>query len=148
VCQPDGTGCTKAGTYPDPNALISSDYGGFQLVWSSTVVQAYSSGEPLYWTMGVTYQNTTSSTLNLTCQGAAEQDLSLLQEHMSGGDGDDGSVSAYSTTCTQNPDWTAVVPAGDSVVAYATFHNVPWPGSAVSITWGSSGTSAYIYPFN
>ena len=113
-------------------------------MWSSTVVQSYSSGEPLYWTMGVTYQNTGSSTLSLTCQEADTQNLSPLQEHMSGGD---GSVSAYSTTCTQNPDWTASVPPGDSIVAYATFHNVPWPGSAVAITWGSVGTSAYIYPF-
>lgn len=31
VCQPDGTGCTMAGTYPGPNALINSDYGGFRL---------------------------------------------------------------------------------------------------------------------
>jgi eukaryotic-like serine/threonine-protein kinase len=148
VCQPDGTGCTKAGTYPDPNALISSDYGGFELSWSSTVVQNYSSGEPLYWTVGVTYQNTTSSTLSLTCQGSDDLDLSVVQEHMSGGDGDDGTVAASSTTCSQNPDWTATVPPGDSIVAYATFHNVPWPGSAVAIQWGSDGTSAYIYPFN
>ena len=117
-------------------------------VWSSTVVQDYSSGEPLYWTVGVTYQNTTSSTLDLTCQGSGDSNLSVVQEHMSGGDGDDGTVSAYSTTCSQNPDWTATVTPGDSIVAYATFHNVPWPGSAVAIQWGSDGTSAYIYPFS
>jgi eukaryotic-like serine/threonine-protein kinase len=148
VCQPDGTGCTKAGTYPDPNALISSNYGGFELVWSSTVVQNYSSGEPLYWTVGVAYQNIESSTLSLSCQGADDSALSAVQEHMTGGDGDDGSVDVYSTTCTLNPDWATTVAPGDTVVIYATFHNVPWPGSAVAITWGSAGTSAYVYPFN
>ena len=146
VCQSDGTGCTKAGTYPDPNALINSNYGGYKLTWSSTSVQPYSSGVPLYWTVGVTYQNIESSTLSLGCQGAVT-DFSSVQEHMSGGDGDDGSVAADSTTCSENPSWSAQVPPGASVVVYATFHNVPWPGSAVAIQWGKAGTSDSIYPF-
>jgi hypothetical protein len=147
VCQSNGTGCTKAGTYPDPDALISSNYGGFKLIWSSTSVQSYSSGEPLYWTVGVTYQNIDSSTRSLTCQGPVT-DFSSLQEHMSGGDGDDGSVAASGTTCSADPSWSAEVPPGGSVQTYATFHNVPWPGSAVAIQWGAAGTSAYVYPFN
>jgi serine/threonine-protein kinase len=147
VCEPDGAGCTKAGTYPGPNALINSDYGGFKLVWSSTSVQSYSSGEPLYWTVGVTYQNVESSTLSLQCQGPVT-DLSSVQEHMSGGDGDDGTVSASSTTCSQDPAWSAEVPPGDTVEVYATFHNVPWPGVAVAIQWGDVGTSAAVFPFN
>jgi len=147
VCEPDGTGCTKAGTYPDPNALISSDYSGFKLIWSSASVQAYSSGVPLYWTVGVTYQNIESAPLSLRCQGPVT-DLSSVQEHMSGGDGDDGSVSAYSTTCSQDPSWGGEVPPGDTVEVYATFHNVPWPGAAVAIQWGDVGTSAAVFPFN
>ncbi|MGH3152241.1 MAG: protein kinase domain-containing protein [Streptosporangiaceae bacterium] len=147
VCEPDGTGCTKGGTYPDPNALISSDYGGFKLTWSSTSVQPYSSGVPLYWTVGVTYQNIESSTLSLRCQGPVT-DFSSNQEHMSGGDGDDGAVSASSTTCSEDPAWSAEVPPGGTVEAYATFHNVPWPGVAVAIQWGEAGTSAAIFPFN
>jgi Cutinase len=30
---------------------------------------------------------------------------------------------------------------------YTTFHNVPWPGSAVAITWYTAGTTDYVYPF-
>jgi len=36
---------------------------------------------------------------------------------------------------------------GKSYTQYATFHNVPWPGTSVSIKWGNLGQSAYIYPF-
>lgn len=146
ACQPDGTGCTKGGTYPDPNAVINSDYGGFEVTWSSTYVQPYSSGVPLYWTAGVTYRNIDSVTLTLGC-GGSWANASVIQEYMSGGAGDDGMVPAGSTTCSQNPAWTATVAPGHTVVVYATFHNVPWPGSAVAITWGDAGTSASIYPF-
>jgi eukaryotic-like serine/threonine-protein kinase len=147
VCEPDGTGCTLAGTYPGPDALINSDFGGFQLTWTESVVQQYSSGEPLYWTAYVTYTNTGSSTLSLSCQGNVA-DLSSVQESMSGGDGDDGNVAASSTTCTDDPSWTEDVSPGDSVQVYATFHNVPWPGSAVALQWGDAGTSPSVYPFN
>lgn len=146
VCQPDGTGCTKAGTYQDPNALINSNYTGFEVTWSSTSVQPYSSGVPLYWTAGMTYQNVESSTLTLGCPGGWAN-ASYVREYMSGGDGDDGMVPADSTTCSENPSWTATVPPGGTVKVYATFHNVPWPGSAVAIEWGDAGTSASIYPF-
>jgi tRNA A-37 threonylcarbamoyl transferase component Bud32 len=147
VCQPDGTGCTKAGTYLGPHALINGDYGGFKLVWTESVVQPYSSGVPLYWTAYVTYTNIGSSTLSLSCQGNVT-DLSSVQEYMSGGDGDDGSVPADSTPCSQNPSWIAHVPPGGTAEVYATFHNVPWPGSAVAIQWGGAGRSGYVYPFN
>ncbi|HEY6311497.1 MAG TPA: hypothetical protein VIY52_11940 [Streptosporangiaceae bacterium] len=146
MCQPDGTGCTKAGTYPDPNALINSDLGGFKLTWTSTYVQQYSSGVPLYWTVGVTYQNIGKSTLSLSCQGPVTN-LSSVQEHMTGGDGNDGTVAASATTCSQNPNWSAKVAPGDTDVVTATFHNVPWPGVAVAITWGNAGTSPSVYPF-
>lgn len=39
VCEPNGIGCTPAGTYPGPNALVNSNYGGFRLVWTESVVQ-------------------------------------------------------------------------------------------------------------
>lgn len=146
VCQSDGTGCTMAGTYPGPNALINSDYGGFRVVWTESVVQPYSSGVPLFWTVWATYTNIDSSTLSLTCP-ADVSGLSALQEHMTGGSGDDGTVSAYSTTCTDDPSFSTEVPPGGSAQVYTTFHNVPWPGSAVSITWYTVGTTAYVYPF-
>ena len=72
---------------------------------------------------------------------------SFVQEHMSGGLGDDGTVAASSTTCSENPSWTAAVAPGGTAEVFATFHNVPWPGVAVAITWGDAGTSASIYPF-
>jgi hypothetical protein len=147
VCEPDGTGCTLAGTYPGPNALINGDYGGFQVVWTESVVQQYTSGVPLYWTAYVTYTNTESATLSLSCQGDVA-DLSSVQESMSGGDGDDGYVAASSTTCSEDPSWTEDVSPGDAVEVFATFHNVPWPGSAVALHWGDAGTSASVYPFN
>jgi hypothetical protein len=56
VCQGNGTGCAKAGTYPGPNALISNNYTGFTVVWAKSVVQPYSSGVPLYWTAYMTYK--------------------------------------------------------------------------------------------
>jgi len=67
---------------------------------------------------------------------------------MSGGDGDDGSVSASSTTCSQDPGWSAEVPPGGTAEVYVTFHNVPWPGVAVAIQWGNVGTSAPVFPFS
>ncbi len=69
VCEPNGTGCTQAGTYPGPNAVISNDYTGFKVEWTKSVVQPYSSGVPLYWTAYVTYTNIGSSTLTLSCSG-------------------------------------------------------------------------------
>ena len=146
VCQPDGTGCTKAGTYHDPNALISNNYTGFEVTWTSMSVQPYSSGEPLYWTVGMTYKNVESSTLTLGCPGNWAN-ASNVGEYMSGGKGNDGMVAAGSTTCSENLSWTATVAPGGTAEVYATFHNVPWPGVAVAIEWGDAGTSAYIYPF-
>ena len=146
VCQPDGTGCTRAGKYHDPNALLSSNYTGFEVTWTSTSVQPYSSGVPLYWTAGLTYKNVESSTLTLGCPGNWAN-ASTVREYMSGGEGNDGMVAADSTTCSENPSWTASVAPGGIAEVYVTFHNVPWPGVAVAIEWGDAGTSAYIYPF-
>ena len=146
VCQPDGTGCTKAGTYHKPNALISSNYTGFQVTWTSTSVQPYSSGVPLYWTVGMTYKNVESSPLTLGCPGNWAN-ASNVREYMSGGKGNDGMVAADSTTCSQDPNWTETVAPGGTAEVYATFHNVPWPGVAVAIQWGDAGTSPNIYPF-
>jgi hypothetical protein len=143
VCQPNGTGCTKAGTYFE-NAVIDSGYDGvFAIVWTKSVVQPYSSGVPLYWTAYVTFTNISSSdqTLDL-CPDEYPGDA----EHMSGGSGDDGTVYSASTLCNQNPG-LMTVPPGGTVTDFATFHNVPWPGSAVSLTWERDGTSPYIYPF-
>src|SRR5690348_624369 len=93
VCQPNGSGCTKAGTYPGPGAVIASNYSGFKIVWTKSVVQPYSSGVPLYWTAYMTYTNVTSASLTLGCPGGWP-DASYVSEHMSGGSGDDGTVPA------------------------------------------------------
>ena len=146
VCQSNGTGCTKAGTYPGPNALISSNYTGFKVIWTKSVVQPYSSGGPLYWTAYMTYTNIGSSALTLGCPGSWTK-ASYVSEYMSGGSGDDGTVSAGSTTCSQNPGLAVSVAPSGSYTLLATFHNVPWPGSAVSITWGGAGASPGVYPF-
>jgi hypothetical protein len=147
VCEPDGTGCTLGGTYPDPDALISSDYDGFQVTWTATSVQPYSSGVPLAWTIGITYQNIETASVTLGCPGDWA-DAAFFDETMSGGDGNDGTVAAADTTCSDNPSWTATVPPGGTVEVDATFGNVPWPGVAVDITWGDAGTSGAIYPFS
>jgi hypothetical protein len=146
VCQPDGKGCTKAGTYPGPNAVISNNYTGFKVVWTKSVVKPYSSGVPLYWTTYMTYTNITSTTLTLGCPGNWAN-ASYVSEHMSGGSGDDGTVSAESTICSQNTGLAVQVSPGRTYTLWATFHNVPWPGSAVAITWGGAGTSPNVYPF-
>ena len=146
VCQGDGTGCTKAGSYPNLNAAINSDYNGFHVVWTSSVVQPYSSGVPLYWTANVTYTNVTSQTLDLGCPGSWTSP-SYVWEWMSGGSGDDGGVAASSTTCSVDPGITAAIPPGGTLTSTATFHNVPWPGSAVAIQWGDAGTSAAVQAF-
>jgi hypothetical protein len=146
VCQPDGNGCTKAGAYPGPNAVISNNYTGFKVVWTESAVQPYSSGVPLYWTAYITYTNITSHTLTLGCPGNWAN-ASFVSEHMSGGSGDDGTVSAESTSCSQKPRLAVRVAPGGTSIFSAIFHNVPWPGSAVAITWGSAGTSRNVYPF-
>jgi serine/threonine protein kinase len=142
VCQGDGTGCTKAGTYRDPNVVISADSGGFEITWTSTSVQPYSSGDPLYWAAGMTYKNVSSAPLQIGCPAA-----SGISEYMAGGKGDDGYVPAVSTSCGGDPGWQSTVLPGDSVSIGATFHNVPWPGCTVSVTLGGAGSSPAIQPF-
>jgi hypothetical protein len=146
VCQPDGTGCTKAGTYPGPNAVINSNFLGVKVVWTKSVVQPYSSGVPLYWTAYMTYTNITSAGITLGCPGGWA-DASYVSEHMSGGSGDDGTVSAENTSCSQDPGLVVPVAPGGTYTLSATFHNVPWPGSTVAITWGNAGTSPNVSPF-
>lgn len=146
TCEPNGAGCTAAGTYAGPNAVINADYSGFKVVWTESVVQPYSSGVPLYWTAYMTYTNISSSTLTLGCPGDWT-DPAFVSEYMSGGSGDDGLVSAGSTICSEDPDENQPVASGASFTAWAAFHNVPWPGSAVAITWGDAGRSAAVYPF-
>jgi hypothetical protein len=145
VCQPNGTGCTASGGYSGPNAVINSNSSGFKVVWVKSAVQQYSSGVPLYWTAYVTYTNTSPSTLTLTCP--PESSIQQISEHMSGGSGDDGTVNAASSNCSGHPNQSVTVSPGGSYTDWATFHNVPWPGSAVAITWGNVGTSPYVYPF-
>jgi hypothetical protein len=67
---------------------------------------------------------------------------------MPGGSGDDGLVSAGSTSCSANPDMQVPLAPGASLTFQATFHNVPWPGSSVAIQWGNAGTSAPVNPFS
>lgn len=68
-------------------------------------------------------------------------------EYMSGGSGDDGSVAAETTNCSQDPGEDVAVAPGGTFTTWATFHNVPWPGSAVAIHWGDAGVSPAVYPF-
>jgi hypothetical protein len=148
VCQGNGTGCTKAGTYTE-NAVVNGDYGGvFKVVWVKSVVASYPSGSiPVKWTAYVNYTNVSSSTQTLNCNGA---DNTSIQENLSGGSGDtNGYVSASSSLCSQNPDYSVTVPKGGTTTDWAVFGNVPWPGTSVSLTWdaGVVGTSPYIYPF-
>jgi hypothetical protein len=146
VCQVNGAGCTLAGTYPGPNAVISSDYDGFKVVWTESVVQPYSSGVPLHWTAYVTYTNTGPSGLTFACAGDW-QGASYVSEKTSGGNGDDGMVPAGSTTCSEHPGLAVTVAPRGTHGSFATFNNVPWPGSAVAITWGDAGTSPSVNPF-
>jgi hypothetical protein len=94
----------------------------------------------------MTYTNIGSSALTLGCPGSWAK-ASYVLEDMSGGSGDDGAVSAGSTTCSQNPGLAVSVAPGGNYTLSATFYNVPWPGSAVSITWGGAGASPSVYPF-
>jgi hypothetical protein len=126
MCQPDGKGCTTAGAYPGPNVTINNDYTGFKLVWTKSVVQPYTSGVPLYWTAYMTYTNITSATLTLGCPGNWAN-ASYVSEHMSGGSGDDGTVSADSTNCSINPGEAVPVPPGGTFTSSATFHNEVFP---------------------
>jgi hypothetical protein len=147
VCQPDGTGCTKAGTYNGPDAVINSDFFGVKVVWTESAVQPYSSGVPLYWTAYMTYTNVTSGSLTIGCPGSWPNP-GYVAEIMSGGSGNDGEVPADSTSCSDNPAMGAPLAPGASLILQATFHNVPWPGSSVAIQWGNAGTSSNVYPFN
>lgn len=147
VCQSNGTGCVKGGTYPNPKAVITPDDGlSVSITWTKTSVQPYSSGIPLAWTAGVTYHNYGSQDTLVECVGNWTS-ASYVQESMQGGSGDDGSVPASTTTCSQNPGKTWDLPPGASLTLYATFNNVPWPGSLVSINWGQYGQSKQVYPF-
>src|SRR5512146_295189 len=82
VWQPDGTGCTKAGAYSGPNAVISKNYTGFKVVWAESVVQRYSSGVPLYWAAYMRYTNITSHALTLRCPRQLEERFVRLGAHV------------------------------------------------------------------
>jgi hypothetical protein len=84
--------------------------------------------------------------LNLVCPTRGSQ-VTQDAEHMSGGSGDDGTVYAGNSYCDEKPGVTLTVPSRGSFTDWGTFHNVPWPGSEVSLTWGQWGTSPSVYPF-
>jgi hypothetical protein len=145
MCQGNGTSCVASGTYSGPNALINADYHGFKVVWTASVVPSYST-IPTPWTVIVTYTNITSSALTLGCPGDW-MNASYVWEQMSGGSGDDGGVAASGTNCSENPGQTVTVSPGQSTKSFATFGNVPWPGSTVAIQWGDAGTSPSVTPW-
>jgi hypothetical protein len=149
VCQPDGTGCTKGGVYHNVDALINGRADGNQVrvTWKNVEVQSWKfPGNPLYWTVGVAYQNYGSSSITVSCTGGWVK-ASYVGEYMQGGRGNNGYVAAESTTCSQNPGKQWNLPPGGLLFLYATFHNVPWPGTQVSIGWGEDGQGPYIDPF-
>jgi hypothetical protein len=147
VCQPDGTGCTAAGWYVNfPVKIYGKD--GLLIMWTKTYVYPYSSGVPLYWYVGVEYYNSGDTIIYLSCPAGSAAGNDGIGEYMTGGDGNDGYVAAYQSTCSADPNWVASLGPGRSVETYAIFHNVPWPGTAVSIGWGQFGQSDYIHPFN
>lgn len=145
TCQTDGSGCTLAGTYPGLNAEIGSS-NGFNVVWTQSVVQSYPSGGPVSWTAYVKMTNTSAFTLVRTCplqSSQATQDA----EKISSGSGDEGTFYADNSYCDENPGAIALVAPDASFTDWATFNNVPWPGSEVSLTWGQRGTSPPVSPF-
>jgi hypothetical protein len=143
VCRANAAGCTRGGTYREPDVLISANDGDFKVTWTSTVARSRSSGYPLDWTAGMTFTNATSATLQLGCPAATS-----IYEHMTGGRGDDGYVTAASISCDSDPSWRATVAPGDAINIDATFLNVPWPGCTVSILINGVDASPSIYPFN
>lgn len=145
VCESDGAGCTPTGTYPRLNASIGSR-DGFNFVWTQSVVASYSSGGPVSWTAYVKMTNTTAVTLLRSCPMASSQSTEAA-EHVSGGNGDTGTIYAATSYCDQHPGGIIAVTPGASFTDWATFDNVPWPGSEVSLTWGGWGTSAAVSPF-
>jgi hypothetical protein len=145
VCQSNGTSCTAAGTYSGPNAVINGNYGAFSVVWTSSVVPSYST-VPSPWTVYITYTNVTLFSQTLGCPGNWVN-ASYVSEEMSDGSGNDGGVAAASTTCSQNPGLNVTVPSGGTYRSFATFGNVPWPGSTVAIQWGDAGTTASVTPW-
>jgi hypothetical protein len=147
VCQGDGTGCTKPGSYGPVNALVGANYGGFKVTWTSASVVGTAAGYPTYWTAYLTFTNTGSSAGVFSCALAAN-----VWAHATGGKGDDGFVTAETTTCAAGTSLTASLAPGQSFQFYATFHNVPWPGSRVAIELQDSAgtisaTSPSVYPF-
>jgi hypothetical protein len=147
VCQGDGTGCTKPGSYGPVNAVVSSDYDGFKVTWTSASVVGTSAGYPTYWTAYLTFTNTGSSAGLFSCAIAAS-----VWMHATGGKGDDGYLKAETTTCAADTSLTASLAPGQSFQFYATFHNVPWPGSQVAIqlqdnTGTIKASSPSVYPF-
>lgn len=145
VCDSDGSGCTLAGTYPGLNASIGSG-GGFNFVWTQSVVASYSSGGPASWTAYVKMTNTTAVTLLRVCPVTSSQSTEAA-ENISGGGSDVGTVYATTSYCDQHPGALIPVTPGASFTDWATFDNVPTPGSEAFLTWGGWGTSAAVSPF-
>jgi len=137
----DASGTLVAIKYLRPDLLADPEFA--ELFRAEAQVLASMEGLDAY----LTCTNMSSDSLTLTCP-SDWVDASYVAEQMSRGGGDDGMVSAESTTCTEDPDESVTVAPGGIFTAFVTFHNVPWPGSAVAIEWGHAGTSASVYPFS
>jgi hypothetical protein len=128
TCQGDGSGCTKPGSYGPIDALISQDYNGLRIEWTSATVVGTPSGFPTYWTAYLTFTNVGSGTESFSCSIAAH-----VWADATGGTGNDGYVPATQTTCSAESGLTASLSPGQSFQFYATFHNVPWPGTQTAV---------------
>ena len=145
VCQPNGTGCTKGGTYYVYSRIYHS--ASLDVTWTGAKVDNYTSGVPLWWTATVTYHNNGNTILYFSCPGDWTNP-GYSKEWLRGGSGNtNGYVGASVTTCSANPDFAATLGPGREFTVTARFHNVPWPGTSVAIQWGSYGTSPYVRVF-
>ena len=147
ACATNGSGCVQAGTYPNLNALISSDYRRFRVTWASSSVYPSPGKAPGLWYAFVTFKNITSSSAAFACLGNWPASASDVVEVISGGGGNDGIVAAAGTPCIDGANLTRTVPPGGVFTAYLAFETMPWPGSKVALRLGGIGWSAPQSPF-
>jgi hypothetical protein len=115
-----------------------------KVVWENSYIYPYPGQFPLYWYVEVVYTNKGNKTFNISCAG--ESEFSPVKEHMRG-TANAGYVVAEETFCERNPNSIIILEPGEAFYDWATFRNVPWPGSEVRLEWEPYGFSQWVNPW-
>jgi hypothetical protein len=132
------------GWYRNSGPSVIYEDSELTIIWENSYIYPYPGNDPLYWYAEVVYFYNGNQTFNIRCAG--EDEFPPVKEHMRG-TANAGYVEAEETLCSRNPDFTITLQPGEAFSNWVIFHNVPWPGSEVSLEWEPYGFSEWVDPW-